>query len=175
MKKIIYAILATLSGLVLLMSYKTSLGESVSTIADATTPSTTSTTPTTTGSAAQAPASTAPSAAATPAPTATTATTDSSGGSQLQDGTYAGSTVNTRYGPVAVSVTVTGGQIAAVDVTEYPSSNRKDLEINQRALPQLVSETLSAQSATIQMVSGATYTSEGYLRSLQSALDQAAS
>ena len=56
---------------------------------------------------------------------------------------------------------------------EYPNGNGRDQQINSYALPQLVSETLSAQSASIDMVSGATYTSQGYLQSLQSAIDQA--
>jgi uncharacterized protein with FMN-binding domain len=58
-------------------------------------------------------------------------------------------------------------------VIDYPSSNGKDQQINARALPVLVQETLDAQSADIDMVSGATYTSDGYTESLQSALDQA--
>ena len=57
--------------------------------------------------------------------------------------------------------------------TSAPTENGRDREINQAALPVLVDETISAQSADIDMVSGATYTSEGYLESLQSALDQA--
>ena len=72
-----------------------------------------------------------------------------------------------------VQLTVSGGKVTAVDVVEYPNSNGRDQEINAQALPILVKETLSAQSAKIDMVSGATYTSEGYLTSLQSALDQA--
>jgi uncharacterized protein with FMN-binding domain len=60
-----------------------------------------------------------------------------------------------------------------VSVIEYPTSNGKDQQINARALPVLVQETLKAQSADVDMVSGATYTSDGYVTSLQSALDQA--
>ena len=75
--------------------------------------------------------------------------------------------------PVAVQITVSGGTITAVDVPQYPSSNGRDRQINQQAIPILVSETVSAQSARIDMVSGATYTSDGYLQSLQSAIDQA--
>jgi uncharacterized protein with FMN-binding domain len=57
-------------------------------------------------------------------------------------------------------------------VVQYPSGNGTDQQINSYALPRLVKETLDAQSANIDMVSGATVTSEGYLQSLQSALDQ---
>jgi uncharacterized protein with FMN-binding domain len=72
-----------------------------------------------------------------------------------------------------VSITVADGKITAVDVPQYPDGNHKDEEINADALPTLKQETLSAQSADIDMVSGATVTSDGYLQSLQSALDQA--
>jgi uncharacterized protein with FMN-binding domain len=112
----------------------------------------------------------------------TTATADSSvvapvGSSTPATGgsatTYTGDAASTRWGPVQVQLTVTGGAVTAVEVVEYPDGNGKDRQINARALPVLVSETLDAQSADIDMVSGATVTSEGYLESLQSALDQA--
>jgi uncharacterized protein with FMN-binding domain len=83
--------------------------------------------------------------------------------------------VNTRYGPVQVQITVSGGQITQVDVPEYPTESPRDQQINSQAVPMLVSETTSAQSANISMISGATYTSQGYTQSLQSALDQAQS
>jgi len=74
---------------------------------------------------------------------------------------------------VQVAITVSGGKITNVAVPQYPNNNGRDVEIANYSLPQLISETLSAQSANIDMVSGATYTSEGYLQSLQSAIDQA--
>jgi uncharacterized protein with FMN-binding domain len=74
---------------------------------------------------------------------------------------------------VQVQLTVTDGVITDVTVVDYPNSNGKDQQINARALPELVQETLAAQSAHIDMVSGATVTSGGYLESLQSALDKA--
>jgi uncharacterized protein with FMN-binding domain len=74
---------------------------------------------------------------------------------------------------VQVELTVANGKVTKVSVLQYPNSNGKDQEINARALPILVQETLKAQSASIDMVSGATYTSNGYLTSLQSALDKA--
>jgi len=85
----------------------------------------------------------------------------------------AGSVTGTRWGDVQVTITVTDGRITAVDVPVYPTENGKDRQINASALPILVQETLSAQSADIDMVSGATVTSEGYVESLQSALDEA--
>jgi len=66
-----------------------------------------------------------------------------------------------------------GGKITSVQGVQQPDGNRRDEEINASAVPTLVQETLDAQSAKIDMVSGATVTSEGYLQSLQSALDQA--
>ena len=87
--------------------------------------------------------------------------------------TVTGSVVQTQWGPVQVQLTVAAGQITAVDVLQYPQGNSKDQQINARALPILVQETVSAQGAKIDMVSGATVTSTGYLQSLQSALDQA--
>ena len=87
--------------------------------------------------------------------------------------TVTGSRASTRWGDVQVSITVTDGKITAVDVPEYPTGNGKDRQINADALPVLTQETLSAQSADIDMVSGATVTSQGYVQSLQSALDKA--
>jgi uncharacterized protein with FMN-binding domain len=87
--------------------------------------------------------------------------------------TVTGSVAQTRWGPVQVRITVTDGKITAVDVPQYPDGNGRDRQINASALPVLEQETRSAQSADIDMVSGATVTSEGYVRSLQSALDQA--
>jgi uncharacterized protein with FMN-binding domain len=85
-----------------------------------------------------------------------------------------GSVAQTRWGPVQVQLTVANGKITAVSVLQYPNGNGRDQEINAQALPILIQETLKAQSAKIDMVSGATYTSTGYETSLQSALDKAA-
>jgi uncharacterized protein with FMN-binding domain len=84
-----------------------------------------------------------------------------------------GSTVDTYYGPVQVEVTISNNEITRVTVPQYPSGTGRDVEINSYAIPQLVAEVLSAQSATIDAVSGATYTSQGFQTSLQSALDAA--
>jgi uncharacterized protein with FMN-binding domain len=86
---------------------------------------------------------------------------------------FTGEAISTRFGPVQVEVTVTDGRITDVQVLQYPHSDRRDAEINGYALPLLVQATLDANSANVDMVSGATYTSNGYVRSLQSALDQA--
>ncbi|MFF5406303.1 FMN-binding protein [Streptomyces misionensis] len=87
--------------------------------------------------------------------------------------TVTGSTVQTRWGPVQVRATIEDGRLTDVTAVQYPTDNPRDQEINGYALPQLRREALAAQSARIDMVSGATYTSTGYRQSLQSALDQA--
>ncbi|MEU9468626.1 FMN-binding protein [Streptomyces avermitilis] len=87
--------------------------------------------------------------------------------------TVTGDTVQTRWGPVQVRVTVRNGRITEVTAVAYPQENPRDQEINSYAIPQLRREALAAQSAQIDSVSGATYTSDGYRQSLQSALDSA--
>jgi uncharacterized protein with FMN-binding domain len=87
--------------------------------------------------------------------------------------TVTGDVADTQWGPVQVEVTVAQGAISDVSVLQYPSGNGTDAQINGYALPVLIQETLDAQSASIDMVSGATVTSTGYLQSLQSALDRA--
>ncbi|MBB2943952.1 uncharacterized protein with FMN-binding domain [Actinoplanes lutulentus] len=86
---------------------------------------------------------------------------------------YTGDTVQTQEGDVQVSITVADGKITAVTVPVYPGGSARHEEISARALPVLVEETLAAQNADIDSVSGATYTSGGYKESLQSALDAA--
>jgi uncharacterized protein with FMN-binding domain len=88
--------------------------------------------------------------------------------------TVANGTVSqTRWGPVQVQVTIAGGRITDVKTLQQPNGNFRDQEINSYAVPQLREEVLSAQSANIDTVSGATVTSNGYISSLQAALDAA--
>ncbi|CAN7385967.1 FMN-binding protein [Microbacterium sp. LjRoot45] len=181
MKKIVYGILATLSGLVLLFSYRTSLGDEIvpdAAAVDAPTSTAAGSTPSpsaSTGSADSADTNSGSTAGSdTSSAAESTSASESASTSGLADGSYTGDAVNTRYGPVQVAITVSGGAVSDVQVVDYPSSNPRDRQINERAIPELVSETISAQSAEIDMVSGATYTSDGYIRSLQSALDEAA-
>ena len=89
-------------------------------------------------------------------------------------GTYTGTAIQTRYGAVQVQVTLANGRITAVTTLQAPSSDQHSASISAAAAPILASEALAAQSATIDTVSGATFTSQGYIGSLQSALDQAA-
>jgi uncharacterized protein with FMN-binding domain len=153
MRRITLWLLATVTVMVLLFSYRTSLD-------DGTTPSTVAVggQATTSGS--------------TPTDTATPGTAPPSSGTTASSGsaTYTGAVAQTRWGPVQVAITVTDGKITNVAVPTYPSGNGRDQEINASALPILTRETLSAQSARIDTVSGATVTSDGYIQSLQSAL-----
>ncbi|HEU4948012.1 MAG TPA: FMN-binding protein [Kribbella sp.] len=84
-----------------------------------------------------------------------------------------GASVGTRYGPVQVRLTVRSGRIVTAKAIDYPQSSGRDQEINSYAIPELERETVATQNARIDTVSGATYTSDGYRRSLQSALDAA--
>ncbi|WNF00762.1 FMN-binding protein [Streptomyces luomodiensis] len=129
-----------------------------------------------TAMAASPPASRTPGASSSPSPGTGRSGTSSpapSGGTSGASATYTGDVSNTVYGPVQVAVTVSGGRITAVKALRTPSDRPRSQEINSYAVPQLTQEALSAQSAHIDAVSGATYTSEGYTRSLQSALDRA--
>ncbi|KAB2370736.1 FMN-binding protein [Actinomadura montaniterrae] len=108
--------------------------------------------------------------AAAPSPSSSPSSSAKSGGSS---GTYKGDVIDTRWGPVQVEITMSKGRLTAVKVLQVPSENPRDQEINQFAVPQLTQEALAAGSARIDSVSGATYTSEGYIQSLQSALDAA--
>ena len=160
MKRILYAVLGTVAGLVLLFSYRTSLQVVPPTAADGTTSGTIS-------------GGTSNGSSGTSGGSSGSSGNSSSTG--LKDGTYTGQSTDTRWGPVQVRITVSAGRITAADAIDYPMNNGRDQQINQYAIPQLQNETLQAQSAQIDMVSGATYTSEGYTTSLQSAIDQARS
>jgi uncharacterized protein with FMN-binding domain len=96
-----------------------------------------------------------------------------SGSGSARSGTVTGSVAQTQWGPVQVQLSVSDGTITDVGILQYPSGNSRDLQINQYALPVLIQETLDQQSAQIDMVSGATVTSMGYVESLQAALDEA--
>jgi uncharacterized protein with FMN-binding domain len=77
------------------------------------------------------------------------------------------------YGPVEVQITVKNGKVTAAQAVQYPQDSPRDQQINSYAIPVLNQEAVSAGSAHIDAVSGATYTSGGYVTSLQSALDKA--
>ncbi len=87
--------------------------------------------------------------------------------------TVTGTVANTQYGPMQVQLVLTGKRITKVNVLQQTDTGQQSSQIDSFALPKLTSETLTAQSARIDAVSGASYTSQGYIQSLQSALDQA--
>lgn len=159
MRRITLWLLVTATIFVLLFSYHTSTGDSgavTSVAAPVIAPTTTSTT------ASSADTTSAPSTTST-GPAATSSATE----------TYTGESVDTRWGPVQVQISVTDGKITAAKALVYPENNHRDQEINAQAVPVLQQETVASQNADIDMVSGATVTSNGYIESLQSALDQA--
>jgi uncharacterized protein with FMN-binding domain len=82
-----------------------------------------------------------------------------------------GKVANTVYGPVQIQLIVKSHKIVKVAVLEQPTNTIHDIQIGEFAFPKLISETLSAQNAKVDAVSGASYTSEGYISSLQSAVD----
>jgi hypothetical protein len=84
-----------------------------------------------------------------------------------------GSVAQTRWGPVQVQVSISGGRIIDVRALVYPTGNGHDTAINAYAIPQLRQEVLDTQSAKIDALSGATITTDGYRESLQAALDAA--
>jgi uncharacterized protein with FMN-binding domain len=158
-KRAIAAIITTALALVLLFSFKTP-ASSASALG---LPGRAALAP---GTSAVAPGTSAvaPGTSAAPAAPLTVATKGS--------GTFTGVAVQDPYGQVQVQVTMTGGKITDVTALQLPSQGRSGF-ISQSVAPILQGEAISAQSASIDTVSGATYTSQAYAQSLQSALDQA--
>ena len=168
MRRIVIWLASTVTIVVLLFGYHTSTNSAT----PATASSGSATTPSSTATSSAAPPD--PSSEPTTKPSSSpTASSSSAGRTSSAAKTYTGDVAQTRWGPVQVEITVESGTITAVDVVQYPNENHKDAEINGYALPILVQDTLKAQSAEIDMVSGATVTSDGYVQSLQSALDRA--
>jgi uncharacterized protein with FMN-binding domain len=91
----------------------------------------------------------------------------------IADGTYVGGASQNRWGVVQVQAVYAGGQLTDVQILSYPNDRNTSIRINQYALPILISDSVSAQSADINGVGGATYTSRSYVQSLQSAIDAA--
>jgi uncharacterized protein with FMN-binding domain len=94
-------------------------------------------------------------------------------GAQFKDGAYTGNSVNVFFGNVQVSAVISGGKLSAVHFLQYPNTHSVSVFINQQAMPYLKSEAIQAQSANVNIISGATLTSEGFQASLASALNQA--
>jgi uncharacterized protein with FMN-binding domain len=161
MRRVVLAIVGTAAGLIVLLSFKTH-----STSAAATPPAAIS------GSNSQ---TSAP--AATPSASGSSSSsrraTSSSGSAAGAAKTVTGTIADTMYGPVEVQITVKNGKVTAAQAVQYPQDSPRDQQINSYAIPVLNQEAVSAGSAQIDAVSGATYTSGGYVTSLQSALDKA--
>ena len=109
------------------------------------------------------------SGASSASPSAAGGATGTTAGGKL----VTGEVVNGPYGPSQVAITLSGGKITKVTVLQHTDDGENSQQIDGNALPKLTAETLTAQSAKIDAVSGASYTSAGYIKSLQSALDKA--
>jgi uncharacterized protein with FMN-binding domain len=162
MRRITLMITATLAAVIMLFSYRTSTRGTAGSGADAT----------------AAPPGIV--AGAAPTPDATAGKTGKPGRHPTKKATAKptsitvnGPTEQTRYGPVQVQVTISGKRITGVKTLQQPSGDDRSIQIASDAIPQLRAETLTAQSAQIDSVGGATYTSAGYQQSLQGALDLA--
>jgi uncharacterized protein with FMN-binding domain len=94
------------------------------------------------------------------------------GDSAATAGTITGPVVETRYGPVQLQAKFDAGKITDVQALQLPTDRRLSAQISQYVAPILRSEALQAQSPQIDIVSGATYTSDGYAQSIQAILDQ---
>ncbi len=166
------AIVTTVLALVLLLQFKTPDEVGTLALVETGTPGTGSGAEVTPGPSASAPSATNGQATtpATPTPTPTAGSNDPLTASAT---TLVGPVVSTRYGNVEVQITIENGTITAINALALPTGGRSG-QISRYVEPVLASEALAAQSARIDVVSGATYTSQAYARSLQAALDQAA-
>jgi uncharacterized protein with FMN-binding domain len=156
MRRVILAVTGTIAGLVALLSFRSHVPSAPVATSSGSTGTTVGSTGGSTGGG---------STGGQPAASASLAA-----GERAIDGNVA----NTVYGPVQVQVLVKNDKVVNVNILEQPSSTAHDLQIGQFAFPALIKETISAQSAKIDAVSGASYTSQGYIASLQSALDNGA-
>ncbi len=156
---------ATAVGLFLLVSFRTppsnTIGSGVALLPARSTPSASGTQPAVTPSGAP------PTGGSTPAPTATP------GAPGLKDGTFTGQDFPNFYGDVQVQIVVSGGRITDVKALQYPTDRPQSAYISSVAIPYLHDEVLKAQSAQIDIISGATFTSQSYAQSVQSALARA--
>jgi uncharacterized protein with FMN-binding domain len=147
MRRVAVTVIATVVGLILLLQFKTQAGQAHIGGPAALAPSV----PGSTGSPAPTPAG----------PRKPKVTTKSA----------VGQTVQTPYGPVQVKITERAGRLTSINAIQLPFDNARSVAIANQAVPILRAEALRIDSARIHIVSGATYTSDGYAQSLQSALD----
>ena len=103
-------------------------------------------------------------------------TQPSSPSASYKDGSYTGDVTDASYGNVQVAAIISGGKLIDVNVLQYPDSHSDSVAINQQALPMLKQEAIQVQSPNnVQIISGATFTSEAFIQSLTSALSKAQS
>ncbi|WP_367322483.1 FMN-binding protein [Streptomyces sp. HUAS ZL42] len=178
------ATVGTVSGIVLLLALKPTTDPALPQAEPAITSSAvaSSSPPATSHSASASPSpSKTPKSRRTPSHTVSAAPTRTTGSPSAPKTTSAapttrtvtGATIQTKYGPVQVRITLTGSRITGSTAVQSPDETARSRDISSTAIPRLNQETLVAQSADIDTVSGATYTSAGYKQSLQSALDRA--
>jgi len=180
MNRAIPAAIITAIGLGALASFKSTSGLPAKSAAAivvprTTVPATGGPPPTHNSSPATSPATGGPNTVAPPtAPTATTPPTvaPGPGPTVAQNRTIMGDPIDNQYGTVQLRVTLQGSRITNIVATQMPDSHQRSLEISQQAEPLLQQEALQAQSAQIDIISGATFTSDSYAQSLQSALDR---
>ena len=174
MRRAILTIGGTAAGLAALLSFKTHT--SVADVADpGVAPSVSASASAAASPTASAAASTRPKATASSkaSPAKMKATAGAGSGGSMTTRTITGAAETTMYGPMQVKVTLEGTKITNVAVVQETNDGQESQQIDSFAIPKLTAETLTAQSARIDAVSGATFTSSGYIGSLQNALDQA--
>ncbi|WP_046506630.1 FMN-binding protein [Streptomyces odonnellii] len=167
-RRIMVGVAATATGVVLLLALKQPGGSSV---AGATARGDAGVLPAASAPAASAQASAPASAPGRASGSDAAGTAAGSGGAGAR--TVVGDAVDTQYGPVQVRITVSGGRITAAEAVKAPDSDAQSQSVTANAVPRLNQSAVAAQNARIDTVSGASYTSEGYRNSLQSALDKA--
>lgn len=92
---------------------------------------------------------------------------------QYKDGTYTSAVENAYYGNVQIQITVASGKLTNVKFLQYPNTHTTSVIINQQVMPYLKQEAIKAQNANVQLITGATFTSQAFQQALQSALSQA--
>jgi hypothetical protein len=170
MRRVILAVTGTIAGLVALLSFKSHVPSSpvAATAAGPGSGSSSSSAPAASSASSSPPRGGGQTEAAPGAfPQGSLAGTLSAGETAVN-----GKVASTSYGPVQIQLIERSGKIVRVAVLVQPVNTLNDIQIGKFAFPKLISETLTAQDAKIDAVSGATYTSAGYVQSLQSALDK---
>ena len=164
MRRVVLTIVVTIAGLVALLSFKSHLptapSAAVSTTGGTSGTSGTGGTPASSSSPATVPGEFPMGSLAGKLPAGETAVT--------------GHVATTVYGPVQIQLITRNSKIVKVAVLQQPMNTANDIQIGEFAFPKLIGETLTAQTAKVDAVSGASYTSAGYIQSLQSALDNRA-